>query len=77
MIRHRCLFHRSEPRPLVVITPESIALDEVIAGLTSLAVGQAGPSLQDPISLMAVDEDFNSHNAQQNVPPPFNFDSME
>lgn len=77
MIRHRRLFHRSEPRPFVVITPESIALDEVIAGLTSLAVGQAGPSLHDSVSSMAVDEDFNSHNAQQNVPPPFSFDSME
>ncbi|KAK0237970.1 hypothetical protein EDD85DRAFT_1023120 [Armillaria nabsnona] len=77
MIRHRRLFHRSEPHPFVVITPESIALDEVIAGLTSLAVGRAGPSLHDSVSSMAVDEDFNSHNAQQNVPPPFNFDSME
>ncbi len=64
MIRHRRLFHRSEPRPFVLITPESIALDEVIAGLTSLAVGRAGPSLHDSVSSMAVDEDFNSHNAQ-------------
>ncbi|SJK98553.1 uncharacterized protein ARMOST_01821 [Armillaria ostoyae] len=63
MVRHRRIFHRSELRPFVLITPESIALDEVIAGLTSLAVGQAGTSLHDPVTSMAVDEDFSGHNA--------------
>ncbi|KAK0495894.1 hypothetical protein EDD18DRAFT_1105815 [Armillaria luteobubalina] len=44
---------------------KSIALDEVIAGLTNLAVGQAGFSLQELDSSstgMAVDEVFDSHN---------------
>ncbi|KAK0192756.1 hypothetical protein F5146DRAFT_517826 [Armillaria mellea] len=60
MVRHRRLFHRPESRPFVVITPESMALGEAIAGLTNLAIGQAGPSLHDPVSSMDVDEDFNA-----------------
>lgn len=57
MVRHRRLFHRSELRPFIVITPESVALDEAIACLTNLAIGQAGPSLPDSFSPMVVDED--------------------
>ncbi|SJK98566.1 uncharacterized protein ARMOST_01834 [Armillaria ostoyae] len=78
MARHRRVYHRTPP--FIVLTPESMALDEVIAGLTNLAVGQTGPSLQDPASSstgMAVDEVLNSHDVQQNqptAPPPFNFD---
>ncbi|KAK0495910.1 hypothetical protein EDD18DRAFT_223069 [Armillaria luteobubalina] len=57
MVRHRRLFHHSELRPFIVITPESVALDEAIACLTNLAIGQAGPSLPDSFSPMVVDED--------------------